>query len=88
MCLWVNLLMAAAFASAMDPRPLFLEFNHMQAGDIHQMTRYSSYRSDKLSRLAPTSELIKRHSPCGIRSLAEGRTLGAHFAGRLAYILS
>jgi hypothetical protein len=32
--------------------------------------------------------LIKRHSPCGIRSLAEGRALGAHSAGRLAYFLT
>ena len=54
----------------------------------NRMTRHPPYRSDNLSRLTPPSELIKRHSPCGIRSLAEGRTLGAHFAGRLAYILS
>jgi hypothetical protein len=38
------------------------------------------YHGDKLSRLAPPSELIEIHSPFVIRSLAEGRTLGAHFA--------
>src|SRR5262245_1789128 len=47
------------------------------------LTRHPLYHSDKLSRLAPTSELIERHSPYGIRSLAEGRTLGAHFAGAI-----
>src|SRR5262245_22849219 len=45
------------------------------------LTRHPLYHSDKLSRPAPPSELIIRHSPYGIRSLAEGRTLGAHFAG-------
>jgi hypothetical protein len=44
------------------------------------LTRHRPCRSDKLSRLAPPSELIKRHPPCGIRSLAEGRRRGAHFA--------
>jgi hypothetical protein len=33
----------------------------------------SAYHRDKLSRLAQSSELIERHSPCVIRSLAEGR---------------
>src|SRR5262245_61588782 len=51
------------------------------------LTRLSHYNGDKLSRLAPPSKLIKCQSPCGIRSLAEGRTLGAHFAGRLAFDL-
>ena len=44
-------------------------------------THYPLYNSDKLSRFAPPSELNERHSTYGIRSLAEGRTLGAHFAG-------
>ena len=47
------------------------------------LTRHFPYHSDKLSRLAPPSELSGRHSPCGIRSLAEGRTLGAHFAAAI-----
>jgi len=51
------------------------------------MARHPSYLSDKLSRLAPPSASVKGHSPCGIMSLAEGRTLGAHVAGRLAYLL-
>jgi hypothetical protein len=44
------------------------------------LTRYLSYHSDKLSRLALPSELSEHHSPCGIRSLAEGCAIGAHFA--------
>jgi hypothetical protein len=44
------------------------------------LSLHSPYRSDKMSRLATPLKLSKRHSPCGIRSLAEGRTLGAHFA--------
>jgi hypothetical protein len=44
------------------------------------LTRHSPYHRDKLSRLAPPPELIERHSTCGIRSLAEGRRRGAHFA--------
>ena len=36
------------------------------------LTRHSAYRGDKLSRLAPPSELIKRQSSCGIRGLAGG----------------
>ena len=44
------------------------------------MTRHLPYCSDKLSRLAPPSELIECRSPCGIRSLAGGRTIGAHIA--------
>jgi len=38
----------------------------------YRMTRHPRYRGDKLSCLAPPSELIKYHSPCGIRSLPEG----------------
>src|SRR5215510_1808071 len=45
------------------------------------LTRHPLYNSDKLSRLAPPSGLIVRHSTYGIRSLAEGHTLGADFAG-------
>src|SRR5215468_9465246 len=44
------------------------------------LTRHPLYYSDKLSRLAPPSELIVRYSPYRIRGLAEGRTPGAHFA--------
>jgi len=36
------------------------------------MTRHSPYYGDKLSRLAPSSILSAYHSPCWIRSLAEG----------------
>jgi hypothetical protein len=39
------------------------------------LTHHSTYRSDKLSRLAPSSELSERHSLCGIKGLVEGRTL-------------
>jgi len=39
------------------------------------LTRLSPYRGDKLSRLAPSSELIKWRPPCEIRSLAEGRRM-------------
>src|SRR5262245_39967277 len=44
-------------------------------------TTHPLYNSDKLSRLAPPSGLIERHSTYGIRSLAESCTPGAHFAG-------
>jgi hypothetical protein len=44
------------------------------------MTRHSSYRSDKLSRLALSSEMSERDHPCGIRCLVEGRMPGAYFA--------
>ena len=44
-------------------------------------THHSLYNSDKLSRLATPSGLIERDSTYGIRSLAEDRTPGAHFAG-------
>ena len=44
------------------------------------LTRHFPYHGDKLSRLAPPSELIERRPPYEIRSLAEGSTLGAHFA--------
>jgi len=37
-----------------------------------KLTHHSLYRSDKLSRIAPPSELIERPSYCEIRSLAEG----------------
>src|SRR5262245_32277438 len=36
------------------------------------MTRHPHYHGDKLSRLAPPSELIECRSPCRIRGLAEG----------------
>jgi hypothetical protein len=44
------------------------------------LSRHFPYHSDKLSRLALPSELSGRRLPCGIKSLAESRTLGAHFA--------
>jgi len=47
------------------------------------MPHHPPYNSDNLSRLAAPSELIERHSPFVIRSLAEGCTLGAHFAGAI-----
>jgi hypothetical protein len=47
--------------------------------ELAQMTHLSPYRGDKLSRLAPSSDLIKWRPPCGIKSLAEG--------GRMAPIL-
>src|SRR5262249_54079186 len=65
--------------------------HHHEANSLplrYRMTRHPPYRGDKLSRPAPPSELSKRRSPCGIRSLAEDRTLGAHFAGRLAFDLT
>jgi len=46
-------------------------------------TRHRHYNGDKLSRLAPSSELSERHSFCGIISLAKGRTLGAYVAGTI-----
>jgi hypothetical protein len=52
----------------------------------YNVSRYSPYHSDKLSRLAPLSELNERHSLCGTRSLAEGRPHGAHFAGAMGVI--
>src|SRR5262249_20211051 len=36
------------------------------------LTRLSPYHGDKLSRPAPSSELIKWRPPCKIRSLTEG----------------
>jgi len=48
----------------------------------HHLTRHPTYHRDKLSRLAPPSELSERHSPCGIMRLAGGRALGASFAGQ------
>jgi len=36
------------------------------------MTRHPPYRSDKLSRHAPPSESLERHSPNGIKNLATG----------------
>jgi len=39
----------------------------------YRMTRYPSHGGDKLSRLAPPSELSESYSPFEIRSLAEGR---------------
>jgi hypothetical protein len=44
------------------------------------LTRHFPYHCDKLSLLALTSELVERHSPCGIRSLAEGGRLAPGFA--------
>src|SRR5215510_16248591 len=44
------------------------------------LTRRPFYHGDILSRLAPSSELSECHSFCGIRSLVEGRTIGAYFA--------
>jgi len=52
------------------------------------MTRYSSYRGDKMSRLAPSSELVERHSPCGIRGLAESVGMARILLEWLAYYLS
>jgi len=52
------------------------------------VTRRHSYRGDKLSRIALPFGLVECHSHCVIRSLAEGRTRGAHVAGRLVYFLS
>jgi hypothetical protein len=44
------------------------------------LSRHFPHHGDKLSRLALPSELIERRTPCGIRNLAEIRTLGARFA--------
>jgi hypothetical protein len=54
----------------------------------HKLTRLSLYRSDKLSRLAPPSELIDRPSSCEIRRLAEGERPAPVLRGQLAYFLS
>jgi len=45
----------------------------------YSVSRHFTYRSDKMSRLAPMSELIEWRSPCVIRSLTEG--------SRMAHIL-
>jgi hypothetical protein len=47
------------------------------------LIRQPLYQGDKLSRLAPPSELIERRHPCGISWLAKGRTIGAYFAGTI-----
>jgi hypothetical protein len=52
------------------------------------MTRYSSHLGDKMSRLAPSSELSERRSRCGIKGLAEGEGMAPILPKRLAYILS
>jgi hypothetical protein len=52
------------------------------------MTRHSPYHGDKLSRLALPSELIERRSPCGIRSLTDGRARGPHFAEAIGVLLN
>jgi hypothetical protein len=46
----------------------------------HSMSRHSPYHGDNMSRPALPLKLSKRRHACGIRSLAEGRTRGAHFA--------
>jgi len=53
-----------------------------------KLTRHSLYRGDKLSRLAPLSELIERPSYCEIRSLSEGERPAPVLRGQLAYFLS
>jgi hypothetical protein len=52
------------------------------------LTRYLPYHGVNLSRPAPPSELIERHSPYGIRSLAEGHMLGAYFAEAIGDLLN
>src|SRR5262245_54569870 len=52
-----------------------------------KLTRLSHFRSDKLSRLAPPSELIERPSSYRIRSLAEGERPAPVLRGRLVYSL-
>jgi len=52
-----------------------------------KLTRHSLYRGDKLSRLAPPSELIERPSSCEIKSLAEGERPAPVLRGQLAYYL-
>jgi len=47
-------------------------------------THHHIYHSDKLLRLAPPSDLIERHSHCGIRGLAEGGRLAPILPRRLA----
>jgi len=39
------------------------------------LTRHPTYHRDKMSPLAPWSELIEYHSPCRIKSLVEGERL-------------
>jgi hypothetical protein len=51
------------------------------------LTRHRPCRGDKLSRLAPPSELIKRHPPCGIRDLAEDENMAPILPGEFALIL-
>jgi hypothetical protein len=51
------------------------------------MTRHPPYRSDKLSRLTPPSESIERHSPNGIKSLAEGGGMAPILPRSLTYEL-
>jgi len=46
-----------------------------------KLTRLSRLRGDKLSRLAPPSELIERPSSYGIKSLAEGERLAPGLQG-------
>jgi hypothetical protein len=43
--------------------------------ELAWMTHLPPYRGDKLSRLAPSSELIEWRPPCRIRSLAAGERM-------------
>jgi len=52
------------------------------------LTPHLPYSSDKLTRLAPPSELVERHSPLGIRSLAKSLMLGAYFADGIDDLLN
>jgi hypothetical protein len=57
------------------------------SGRSKLMTRHPPYRSDKLSRLAPPSESIERHSPNRIKSLAAIGGMAPILPGWLTYEL-
>jgi hypothetical protein len=59
-----------------------------QLSPCYNVSRYSTYQHDKLSRLALLSELSECHSYYKIRSSAEGRRLAQILLERLARFFS
>jgi len=58
------------------------------ANSLAPLTRHRPDHGDKLSRLAPPSELIDRHFPCGIKSLAKCGRSAPVLQRRLTFTLS
>ncbi|HEX5082024.1 MAG TPA: hypothetical protein VFY40_08260 [Blastocatellia bacterium] len=61
------------FRSPEQIQTIRIVISNTQAPEPERVARMQAEISDKLSRLELSSELIERHSPCVIRSLAEGR---------------